>query len=199
MNKLFISMLMAGICLSCAAQDIVLPQPQKTGGKPLMEALNERQTTREFTDQALSEQTLSDLLWAAYGFNRVDKRTAPSANDKQEFILYVVLQSGVYTYDAQANVLKLKVAGDLRGKAGKQDFVSVAPLNLVYVADLTKNSKEGAQGDCGYIAQNVYLYCASAGLGTVVRGWFDGEEIRAAFGLSETEEPILTQTVGYKK
>jgi SagB-type dehydrogenase family enzyme len=199
MKKLFICMLMASFGLSCTAQDIPLPAPNQTGGKPLMEALKDRQTTREFSDKELSEQTLSDLLWAAYGFNREGGRTVPSANNKQEFILYVVLKSGVYVYDAKENILIQKVKGDFRSQTGKQDFVSVAPLNLVYVVDLDKNSAEGAAVDVGFLSQNVYLYCASAGLGTVVRGWFDKEEVKAALQLGEKEEPVLTQTVGYKK
>ncbi|MDR0543398.1 MAG: SagB/ThcOx family dehydrogenase [Dysgonamonadaceae bacterium] len=199
MNKLVILSLCSMLCIACKAQNISLPQPQTTGGKPLMEALNDRQTTREFSDKELDVQTLSDLLWAAYGFNRDDKRTAPSANNRQEFIIYAVLKSGVYVYDSKANELILKVEGDFRSATGKQDFVTVAPLNLVFVADLTKNSAEGAATDVGFISQNVYLYCASAGLGTVVRGWFDKAEVKTALQLSETEEPILTQTVGYKK
>ena len=200
MNRIFIVMLIMSFCISCTtAQDIPLPQPRKTGGKPLMEALSERQSTREFSDRELDEQTLSDLLWAAYGFNREDKRTVPSANNKQEFIIYTVLKSGVYVYDAKANVLIQKVKGDFRDKTGKQDFVPVAPLNLVYVADLSKNDASGAAVNVGFIAQNVYLYCASAGLGTVVRGWFDKTEVKAALQLSDTEEPILTQTIGYRK
>ncbi|MDR0833678.1 MAG: SagB/ThcOx family dehydrogenase [Candidatus Symbiothrix sp.] len=199
MKKLLIFTVMASLCISCKAQDIALPQPQKTGGKPLMEALSDRQTTREYSDKELDEQTLSDLLWAAYGFNRDDKRTVPSANNKQEFILYVVLKSGVYVYDAKENTLTQKVKGDFRSKTGNQGVVAVAPLNLVFVADLTKNDIEGATVNVGYISQNVYLYCASAGLGTVVRGWFDKAEVKAALQLSETEAPVLTQTVGYKK
>lgn len=199
MNKFLISILMTSLCLSCSAQDIKLPEPSKTGGKPLMEALNERQSTREFSDQKLSEQTLSDLLWAAYGFNREDKRTVPSANNKQEFTIYVVMESGVYVYDARENLLSLKVEGDFRSKTGNQDFVAGAPLNLVYVADLSKSTSEAVSVDCGFISQNVYLYCASAGLGTVARGWIDKEELKTIFKLSENEMPILAQTVGYKK
>ncbi|GHT75226.1 hypothetical protein AGMMS50262_09900 [Bacteroidia bacterium] len=183
--------------VSCTAQDIVLPTPNKTGGKPLMEAINDRRTTREFSDKDLDEQTLSDLLWAAYGFNREEMRTAPSANNKQEFTIYAVTKSGVYAYDAAANTLIQKVKGDFRAKTGGQDFVAVAPLNLVYVADLTKGGAPAS--DVGFISQNVYLYCASADLGTVVRGWFDKAEVKEALQLSETEEPVLTQTVGYKK
>jgi SagB-type dehydrogenase family enzyme len=193
-------MMAAGFFVSCAAQDLVLPPPVKTGGKPLMEALNDRQTTREFSDKELDSQTLSDLLWAAYGFNRDDKRVVPSANNKQEFTVYVVMKSGIYVYDAKENTLIQKKSGDFRTSTGKQDFVAVAPVNLVFVADMNlMQSKETANADCGYISQNVYLYCASAGLGTVVRGWFDADEVRKALELGENQEPILTQTVGYKK
>jgi nitroreductase len=199
MNKFIFSVIMVCMGFACQAQDIALPTPNKTGGKPLMDVLNERQSTREFSDKDLDLQTLSDLLWTAYGFNRDGMRVVPSANNKQEFTIYAVLKSGVYVYDAKENVLILKVSGDLREKAGKQDFVAVAPLNLVYVADLNVTSKETANADVGFIAQNVYLYCASAGLGTVVRGWFDGDDIKTAFGLAENQAPILAQTVGYKK
>jgi SagB-type dehydrogenase family enzyme len=199
MNRIFIFMLATGFCMTCVAQDILLPAPQTTGGQPLMEVLKNRQSTREFSDQELDEQTLSDLLWAAYGFNRENRRTVPSANNKQEFILYVVLEEGVYVYDAKENTLIQKVKGDFRDKTGKQDFVAIAPLNIVYVADLEKNTVEGAAVDVGFISQNVYLYCASAGLGTVVRGFFDKEEVKKALLLGEKEVPILAQTIGYKK
>jgi SagB-type dehydrogenase family enzyme len=200
MNKLVFLVIMACFSVSCSAQNITLPAPVKTGGKPLMDALNDRQSTREFSDKDLDEQTLSDLLWSAYGFNRADMRVVPSANNKQEFTVYVVLKSGAYAYDAKENALILKKAGDFREKTGKQDFVAIAPVNLVYVADTNiTESKETASADCGYISQNVYLYCASVGLGTVVRGWFDGEEVRETLGLEANQVPILVQTVGYKK
>jgi len=199
MRNLLVLSIMACFCLSCSAQDITLPPAQKTGGKPLLDALNERQSTREFSDKDLDNQTLSDLLWSAYGFNREDKRTAPSANNKQPFSVYAVLKSGVYLYDAKANTLVLNSQGDFRTATGSQDFVAVAPLNLVYVADLTKNSAEAAAVDVGFISQNVYLYCASADLATVVRGWFNKDDLKKALKLGENEAPILTQTVGHKK
>jgi SagB-type dehydrogenase family enzyme len=199
MNKLILSVIAASFCFPCIAQDISLPVANTTGGLPLKDALSQRRSTRDFSDKELDVQILSDLLWAAYGFNREDRRVVPSANNVQEFIVYVVLKSGVYTYDAKENILRLKVAGDFRSKAGKQDYVATAPLNLVYVADLNKTSRETGSVDCGFIAQNVYLFCASEGLGTVVRGWFDTDEIKEAFLLGENEVPILTQTVGYKK
>ena len=201
MNKLIISVLLACFCLSCTAQaqDIQLPAPQKTGGKPLMDAINDRKSTREFSEKELDQQTLSNLLWVAYGFNRENMRVVPSANNKQEFAVYVILKTGAYLYDTNENKLILKEAGDFRVKAGKQEYVHTAPVNLIYVADLNKSSREMAGADCGFISQNVYLYCASEDLGTVVRGYFDKDELHTLLKLGEKEEVILTQTVGYKK
>lgn len=180
--------------MNLLAQDISLPAPVKKGGMPLMEALNNRMTTRSFSQEALDNQTLSDLLWAAWGFNRENKRTAPSAMDRQAISVYVVLKQGAYLYDAKANKLVLVNKGDFRKAAGQQDFVATAPLNLIYVDDTTK--KGWSQTDVGFIAQNVYLYCASKNLGSVVRGMFDEKELRTALKLKETQKPILTQTVG---
>ncbi len=182
------------------AQDIKLPAPDKTGGKPLMQALSERKSTREFQKKELSNTVLSNLLWAANGFNRDDKRTAPTANNKQELELYVTLKSGVYFYDAKNHLLKLIKKGDYRKSAGSQDFVATAPLNVIFVSDLQKASSEKyAFTDCGFVAQNIYLFCASEGLGTVVRGWFDKEELEKLLQLPSHMQVLLTQTVGYPK
>lgn len=133
------------IVTGISAQDIVLPPPVKQGGKPLMQALNERQTTRTFAGENLSLQQLSDLLWAAWGINRPEekKRTAPSARNIQEIDVYVTLQSGLYLYDAENNKLKQIHNRDIRSLTGTQDFVGKAPVNLVYVADMGKTGKKG--------------------------------------------------------
>ncbi|MDR0711024.1 MAG: SagB/ThcOx family dehydrogenase [Prevotellaceae bacterium] len=179
-------------------QNIALPAPQKSGGKPLMEALSQRQSARQFDVKALSEQTLSNLLWAAYGFNREGMRTAPSANNKQEFEIYVALEKGLYLYNAKDNALELVKKEDLRSKTGGQNFVGVAPLNLVYVYDTQKMKDEKmAYADCGFISQNVYLYCASEGLATVVRGYVNKEDLAKAIGLKPEYAITLSQTVGY--
>ncbi len=197
MNKWILTLLSAGFIFSVSAQDIKLPAPQKTGGKPLMEALNLRQTTREFATKELDKQTLSDLLWAAYGFNRPDKRVVPSANNKQEIDLYVCLKSGIYFYDAKANILVQKVKGDHRKSMGKQDFVWNAPLNIFLVGN--SNISGSYQIDSGFIVQNVYLFCASEGLATVVRGYFDAKEIHDLMNFTDDQVVVITQTVGYKK
>ncbi|MFA4948403.1 MAG: SagB/ThcOx family dehydrogenase [Candidatus Krumholzibacteriia bacterium] len=191
-----------------AQKTIQLPAPQMDGGMPLMKALNLRCTTREYSGEALPPQELSNLLWAACGINRPEKglRTAPTARNMQEIDVYAALVDGLYLYDAKGNALNLVIAQDLREATGKQPFVKDAPVNLVFVADYAKmgdGSKEMkdfySATDTGYISQNVYLYCASAGLGTVVRGHLDREVLAKAMNLRADQKVVLAQTVGYPK
>jgi SagB-type dehydrogenase family enzyme len=180
------------------AQDINLPAPQTEGGLPLMQALSERKTSRSFSSKELDIQTLSNLLWAANGFNRSDKRTAPTAMNRQEIEIYLTLPSGAYWYDAKNNVLVQKSTEDLRALTGRQDFVATAPLNIVIVADTEKQTgKESQYIDAGYVSQNIYLFCASEGLATVVRGLVDREALAKALNLSDKQVVIVAQTVGY--
>lgn len=186
---------------------IELPKPQMEGGKPLMTALKERKTSREFSGEKLPIQVLSNMLWAACGVNRPDgKRTAPTAMNKQEIDVYVALEQGLYLYDAKANTLVPVLAQDIREVTGKQPFVKDAPVNLVFVADYAKmggmpdDAKDFyAATDTGFISQNVYLFCASEGLATVVRGYVDKPACSAAMKLRADQKVILSQTVGYPK
>jgi len=195
------------LCLDAFAQEstILLPRPDTTGGKPLMQSLKLRKSSRSFSDRKLPDHVLSNLLWAAYGINRPDgHRTAPSARNWQEIDIYVTTAEGVSLHDPAAHALKRILTGDLRAKTGKQDFVSTAPVNLVYVADLKKTNVSGSDdvvlytgADCGFIAQNVYLFCASEGLSVVVRGLVDREELAKALHLHPEQRIVLAQTVGY--
>lgn len=206
---LFLILFFNGILLTVSAQDITLPAPDKTGGKPLMQALNERQSIRTFTKENLTQQQLSDLLWAGWGINRADqkKRTAPSARNVQEIEVYVALPTGLYLYIAESNLLKQINNKDLRKLCGTQDFVAEAALNLVYVADMSKlGKKEGdvikdsdlfsSYANTAFIAQNVYLYCASANLGCVIRGMVPKDKLAPEMGLRSNQVIILSQTVG---
>ena len=201
--------LLNGVLLSISAQDIALPAPVKTGGKPLMQALNERESIRTFTKENLTRQQLSNLLWAGWGINRLDqkKRTAPSARNVQEIDVYVALPDGLYLYVAETNKLKQINKKDIRSLCGTQDFVAIAPLNLIYVADMGRAGKK--EGDVitdsdllssyactGFIAQNVYLYCASENLGCVIRGMVPKEKLAPEMGLRSNQVIILSQTVG---
>lgn len=196
-KKITFMLLSLAFMLPSVGQDIKLNPPNKTGGKPLMQALSERKSMRNFVNKELSLSQLSDLLWAANGFNRVDKRTAPTANNKQEIELYVALESGVYFYDAETSTLKLIKSGDHRSKTGEQDFVANASANIMLVADMNKaSSREYAYTGCGYVAQNIYLFAASEGLGSVSRGWYDKDELAKLLNLPTHKEVLLTQSVG---
>ena len=186
-------------------QILQLPQPKKEGGMPLLQALNQRHSTREFAPDKLSSQVLSNLLWAAWGINRsAGQRTAPSANNRQEIDIYVVMADGAWLYDAGANALKQVVTADVRAFTGTQPFVKDAPVNLVYVADLNKAKRTNPSdmefytgANAGFIAQNVYLFCASEGLVTVVRALVDRAALAKALNLRPDQKIAFAQTVGY--
>ena len=203
----FLSLFFTGllfVAVSLPAQElkpIPLPKPQTEGGKPLMQALSERKSGREFSSEKLPPQVLSNLLWAAWGVNRADgRRTAPSASNRQEIDVYVVTSDGVSLFDAKNHRLEPVAAGDFRAATGGQPFVSQAPLNLVYVADQAQTkSSDTAYIDTGFISQNVYLYCASEGLSTVVRGSVDRAALAKALKLRPDQLVTVAQTVGYPK
>jgi nitroreductase len=192
-----------------AAQElapVALPAPQTDGGMPLMKALKLRASSRAFAPDPIPAQTLSNLLWAAWGINRPQegKRTAPSARNWQEIDVVVVNATGAYLYDAKAHALNPIVAGDLRALTGMQDFVKEAPVTLVMVADTSR--MEGAQdpepmanADAAFICQNVYLFCASEGLAVVVRGSVDRPALAKALKLRDKQIVVLAQTVGFPK
>ncbi|MDD5584205.1 MAG: nitroreductase family protein [Candidatus Omnitrophica bacterium] len=189
-------------------KSIKLPAPQTTGGKPLMQALQERKSSREFSSKEIPLQMVSDMLWAANGINRPvsDHKTAPSARNMQEIDIYVARADGLYLYNAKTQTLALVVAQDMRALTGQQTFVKDAPINLIYVADLSKMSNLPqdainfySAADTGFISENVYLYCASFNLATVVRGLIDRPELAKAMNLRADQKIIFAQAVGYPK
>ena len=186
-------------------QSLRLPPPRLDGGLPLMQALARRQSQRAFSPDPLDDATLADLLWAAGGVNRPDLggRTAPSAMNAQEVVLYVAMPQGLYRYEPTVHELRRVVESDVRGVTGYQDFVDDAALDLIYVADygrmgLVPASQRTAYAfaAAGAMAQNVYLACASARLATVARAWFDREALARAMNLTNEEQLLLAQTVG---
>lgn len=186
---------------------IHLPPAETGGGMPLMQALRERKTQREFRPDALSPELLSNLLWAAFGVNRPEngRRTAPSAMNAQEIDLYLATQDGLYLYDAPANRLQPVLKGDLRGKTSGQDFATRAPVTLVFVADHARMQSAKPEQkelysafDAGCISQDVYLFCASAGLATVVHD-LDRKPLVEAMQLRPDQRIVFAQAVGFPK
>lgn len=179
------------------AQDIQLPEPTRNGGMPLMEAVNNRQSSREFTDATLTHQQLSDMLWIACGYNRPDKRTVATALNRQEMSAYVITPEAVYRYEPKENKLIHINSGDHRSVSAMQDYAKEAPLNVALVADLAKQDKDIFAGmTVGAMSNNIYLWCASEGLKTVVRASFDQEGLKKALKLNDKETVLLVQTVG---
>ncbi len=205
------SMLIAFLLMcvvSATAQEIIkLPAPKTEGGMPLMQALKERKSGREFSSQKLPLPVLSNLLWAAWGINRPDgHHTAPSARNAQEIDVYVALSDGLFLYEPKQHQLQQISTEDMRAATGTNDYVKDAALNLVYVADPARaNLKEPVDiafysgVDTSFLAQNVYLYCASEGLQVVVRGSIDRAALSKLMKLRPDQKITLAQSVGYPK
>lgn len=187
-------------------EPIHLPPPDTSGGMPLMQALKNRKSTKEFTDKAIPQDQVSNLLWAAFGINRPEsrKRTAATAVNCQDIQVFVVFDKAAYVYQAEEHCLIQVVNRDLRSLAATQEYARVAPINLVYVSDQSKMPDSFADKKpfyaafhAGAISQNVYLYCASAGLGAVVRDSVDRPRLKDALNLSEDQIIVMVQSVGY--
>ncbi len=214
------------VTLAQELKPIQLLSPQVDGGRPLMQALKDRRSWRRYTDEKIPLQVLSNLLWAAYGINRSESgrptkrpgRTAPSGGDRQDIDIYVATTDGVYVYDAKANILNPVLSEDVRSFSGRQypppsipvnmvPPLDEAPVNLIYVCDHLKKSKIATEEEnlrtafahTGCMVQNVYLYCASEGLATVVRLWFDKATLEKKIRLRSEQYATLVQSVGYPK
>jgi len=188
-------------------QPVTLKQPDKTSGATIMQAFENRASVLEFTEEEISPDDLSGLLWAANGINRpgTGKRTAPSAMNSQDIDVYAVTKEGVYLYDAATHTLQPVVAGDLRTfVANRQANFAKAPLFLVLVSDLSRftrgdESQKPVWGACdaGIVSQNISLYCAGTGLATRPRASMNQEKLREALKLKESQILILNHPVAY--
>jgi nitroreductase len=207
---LVLTLLFASPCITYAQdlKPVPLLKPQTDGGRPLMQVLKDRKTARTFSPENLPPQVLSNLLWAAFGMNRPDsgRRTAPSALNWQEIDLYVATSEGLFLYDAKEHLLKTILSKDIRALTGRQTYVKDSPVSLVYVADFSRMGRESneekefsAAADTGFVAQNVYLFCASEGLATGVRALIDRPALSKEMNLLPDQRITLAQSVGYPK
>lgn len=199
MNKNIFAVLALSILINnapaSAAETQKLPAPLSSGGKPFMETLAARRTEREFSPREIDAQTLSEILWSAWGISHGDKRTIPTSQNKQNLKVYVAKADGTWLYNAKDNRLEQISPQDLRPLLAKQDFVKTAPLTLIFAGSDSKNTPMHA----GSAYQNVGLYCASKGLSNVVRGYLDREAVEQALKLPPEEKVVITQTIGWPK
>lgn len=211
MKKLVLAgvVLLASLNYACAQSETIrLDKPSETRHADVMKAFQERRSTREFSTKSLSHQDLSDLLWAANGYNRPadKKRTAPSCMNWQDIDIYVCNAEGAYLYDAASSTLKLVNKGDFRKDvAGRQASVATAPVFLVLVSNTEKTGSTGEGNlvwqavDAGIVSQNISLFCSGAGLATVVRGSMDKEALKKDLKLKDSQVLMVNHPVGYKK
>lgn len=184
---------------------IKLPEPQLDKGIPLMQAFEKRQSTRNFSQRDIPVQEMANLLWAANGINRKEsgKRTVPTARNRQDIDVYVCNKDGVFRYDAKEHALVTINNNDVRSMTGTQAYVATAPANLIIVSDLDKmegdreSNIQTASIEAGFVSQDIYLYCASENMATVVRGSIDRDKLAAAMELKPNQYIIVGQTVGY--
>ena len=207
--QLLLLCLFVSVATFAADKVIRLPKPNLNRNSEVMEAFANRHSTPEYAAKALTLTDLSDLLWAANGINRPEegKRTAPSAMNKQDVDVYVVLPEATYLYDAKAHQLNLVAEGDHRGAvAGGQAFVKSAPVSLLLVSDLSrlgdaKNTHTQLMGavDAGIVSQNISIFCSAAKLATVPRASMDTAKLKSVLKLTDTQLPLMNHPVGYHK
>lgn len=208
MKQIFLCMAILLSQVNAFSQDkavIKLPEPQLEKGKPLMQALKSRQSIRTYSDREIPVQEMANLLWAANGINRkdVNRRTVPTAQNKQEIEIYVSNKEGLFLYDAQQHALVTIHNRDIRALTGMQPYVGTAPANIVIVANLSKMGADKqanlqtANIDAGFVSQNIYLYCASENMATVVRGSVDREKLGPEMELGADYYIVVAQTIGY--
>ena len=198
--------LFVSISVFSTENSVKLPPHDLNSNTSLTSALKNRKSCRSYSDKGISTQVLSDLLWSAFGVNRTNgKRTAPTAMNTQNITIYVAMKSGVYIYDAIDNTLKQYLKDDIRNQIGYQEFVSIVPVDLIFVADLSKSKSSEKDKifysamNTGYISQNVYLFCSANNLGTVAVGWMKKDKLAKILKLNKNQRIILAQPVGYPK
>lgn len=196
MKKIVMNVVLA--CLTCmpgvvvAQENISLPEPVKTGGMSLNDALSQRKTIRKQSKKELDMRQVSNLLWAANGLNRPDenKYTAPTARNRQELELYILLPQGAYSYNARENKLVRITGENLLEASG-----AFGAADIVIVYDTSKNSEKMADVDSGFIGQNVYLFCAANKMGACFKGSVKPAVVKA-LKLAESKKAIYTISVG---
>ena len=196
LKQIMLTIAMMSVASSVMAADIQLPNPDKLNAMTLVEALENRHSDREFSDREVDNQTLSMILWAAYGVNRADgKRTIPTAMDKKDLNVYVFNKEGVWLYDAEANTLKQQSSENHLDLFAMQDYMKPVSTVLVY----TGSKEDYAAMHAGSAYQNVELYTAANNMASIVRGFYDNKKVSQVLNLPDGQRVIISQAIGWKK
>lgn len=196
MKKTTVFLMIGLMTTAVMAADIKLPVPDKTNPMTLMHALDRRHSDREFSDKIVDDQTLSTILWAAYGVNRTDgKRTIPTALDKKDLNIYVFNKDGIWLYDAPTHALQQQSNENHLGLFQKQDYMKDVSTVLVY----TGSTEDYAVMHAGSAYQNVELYAAANNMASIVRGFFEREKVAEILKLPNGQRVIISQAIGWKQ
>jgi SagB-type dehydrogenase family enzyme len=187
-----------------------LPDPQSEGPVSLEYALRHRRSIRVFADRALTEDEISQLLWAAQGITDPRGfRTAPSAGAMYPLELYLLTAEGLFHYLPREHALQRLSETDLRRPlyeaALQQEFILEAPATIVFTAVQSRTeARYGASRspryihmEVGHAAQNLLLQAAALGLGAVPVGAFNDDRVQAVIGLPADHEPLYLVPVGH--
>lgn len=195
-KKICSLILLSFLSAAVLAEDIHLPEPNKTGKTTLMQALEDRHSDREFVNKDVDDATLATILWSAYGVNREDgKRTIPTAKDTKDLNVYVFDKRGIWLYDADHNLLKQISDKDERKLFQLQDYMTSVPVVLVY----TGSTSDYAAMHAGSAYQNVELFTAANGMASIVRGFFEQKQVAKVLKLKKKQRVIISQAIGWKQ
>ena len=194
-------MLASAVLFSCKAQN------NHSIEMTVTEALYERHSGRSFSEKALPQELVMEVLWAGNGKNAYDRRTAPSAVNAQDIDLYLCSAEGVSKYNAGDAKLEKVTDEDIRPFLQAQNkFIMNAPVTVLLVSDQTTfgEPRPGSRNmnfglvDAGIVSENISLFCTAKGLATVCcMPRIREDEVRRALSLSERQIPILYHPVGY--
>lgn len=196
MKQLFaVALFASALSFSANAQEVTypLPAPAISGGRPLMDVISERHSSRVFSPSPIDDQTLSEVLYAAYGVSHDQgKRTIPMARGKNTMNVYVFRADGVWLYNPLRLNLSQVYPKDMRFIFATQDYAKDVPVHLVF----TGPEEDYSAMEAGSAYQNVGLYATSRGLNNIVRGFFDKKKVAEILNIDD-DEVIVSQAIGW--
>lgn len=186
---------------------VVREEPNTGGPVSVEEAIMRRRSRRVFQRAQLTQQQLSQVLWAAV--------KAPSAGATYPLAVYVVvgaesvegIAAGVYHYRSAEGALTLLKEGDQRKALAvaslRQMFIADAPVSVVITAEYERTTRvyddrgvRYVMMEAGHVSQNVYLQCEALGLATVAIGAFRDDEVAKVMDLPGRQRPLYVMPVG---
>ncbi|HEY94456.1 MAG TPA: SagB/ThcOx family dehydrogenase [Dehalococcoidia bacterium] len=199
-----------------SSEIIRLPEPRYESEISLEESLLYRRSIRSYSNESLTLQEVSQLLWAAQGItDDAGHRTAPSAVALYPLSIYVVagnvpeIMAGVYIYKPEGNTIERIIDRDVRNEladaAMGQASVRQGAASFVVTVDYGKmTARFGDKGErfgtleAGHAAQNLCLQATALDLGLVTAGAIYDDQVANVLDLPQNLTPLYVIPVGRK-